>query len=96
MDLEIDAKNVEIHPRWRELIERRVARLDGLGATFIRLHVTLNHSTHHMRGDDEVRVLGSLPGRTLHVSKTKPDMGMAIHSAFDALEREIETCQPRG
>jgi len=95
MDLEIQAQNAEIHPQWRDLIERRLAKFDGLGTSFIRLHVTLIHSTHHLKGTEEVRILASLPGHTLHVHKTKADMGEAIQAGFDALEREVETRQQR-
>jgi ribosome-associated translation inhibitor RaiA len=94
MDVEIQAQNAaEIHPRWRDSIERRLVKLNGLESSFIRLHVTLIHSTHHRRGSEEVRILASLPGHTLHVHKTKADMGEAIHAGFDALEREVEAHQ---
>lgn len=91
MDLEIQAKHTEIHPRWRELIERRLEKMDGHGTRFLRVHVTLVHSTHHQLGSEEARVLATLPGRTLRVQKTKADMGEAIQAAFTALERELET-----
>lgn len=94
MDLEIQTQNADIHPRWRELIERRLAKLNGLRVALIRVHVTLVHSTHHLRGSEEVRILVALPGRTLHVHKTKADMGEAIQAGFDALEREIEASEP--
>lgn len=93
MDLEIQAQHTEVHPRWQELIRRRVVRLEGVGAGFLRLHVTLVHSTHHLRGNEEVRLLATLPGDALRVQKTKPNMGDAIHAAFDALERELESYQ---
>jgi ribosome-associated translation inhibitor RaiA len=95
MDLEIQAQNADVHPRWRQLIERRLAKLDGLGANLIRLHVTLVRSAHHLKGSEEVRILASLPGRTLHVHKTKAEMGEAIQAGFDALEREFEAREQR-
>jgi ribosomal subunit interface protein len=96
MDLEIQGQHTEIHPRWRDLIERRVAKMDGHGTKFLRVHVTLVHSTHHQLGSEEARILATLPGRTLRVLKTKADMGEAIHAAFTALERELETArEPR-
>lgn len=95
MDLEIQAQNVVIDPLWRDLIERRLAKLNGLGTTFIRVHVTLVHSAHHQKGSEEVRILASLPGHTLRVHKTKADMGEAIQAGFDALEREAESHHQR-
>jgi ribosomal subunit interface protein len=93
MELEIHAQHTEVHPRWRELIERQIAKLEGLGARLLRVHVTLVHSTHHLRGDEEVRIHATLPRQTLSVHKVKADMGDAIHAAFSALEREVQTHQ---
>lgn len=91
MELEVSAQNTEIHPRWREIIDRHVAKLNGQGVNFLRLHVTLVHSTHHIRGHEEVRILARLPRRTMRVQKSKANMGDAIHAAFAALEREVES-----
>src|SRR5262245_35560957 len=90
MELEISAQHTELHPRWRSMIERRAAKLNGQGARFVHLHVTLVHSTHHQHGDDEVRILATLPRHTLRVQKSKATMGDAIRAAFTALEREVE------
>jgi ribosomal subunit interface protein len=93
MDLEIQAKHTELDPQWRELIERRIAKLQGQGTRFIRIHVTLEHNTHHAHGFEEVRILASVAHHTLRVQKTKPDMAEAIQAAFAALERELEPYQ---
>jgi len=90
MELEISAQHTEIHPRWREMLDRHIAKLNGPGANLLRLHVTLVHSTHHIRGNEEVRILAKLPGQTLRVQKTRVSMGDAIHAAFSALQRELE------
>src|SRR5262245_42815813 len=91
MDLEISAQHTEIHPRWRQMIDRHIAKLNGQGAHFVRMHVTLVHSTHHAHGHEEVRILAALPRHTLRVQKSRANMGDAIHAAFSALERELET-----
>jgi cold shock CspA family protein/ribosome-associated translation inhibitor RaiA len=95
MDLEIQAQHTEVHPRWRELIDRRIDKLDGMGATFVRLHITLVHSTHHLQGNEEVRILAAVSGETLRVQKRKQSMNDALHAAFVALEREYESYQAR-
>jgi cold shock CspA family protein/ribosome-associated translation inhibitor RaiA len=91
MDLEISAQHTEVHPRWREMIERHLAKLNGQATRMVRMHVTLVHSTHHLRGNEEVRILASLPGHTLRVQKARANMGDAIHAAFAALQRELES-----
>ena len=95
MELEISARHTEVHPRWRQMIDRHLAKLNGKGAGILRVHVTLVHSTHHIRGDEEVRVLVTLPGRVLRVHKSRANIGDAIRAAFLALSKEIQSDSAR-
>jgi ribosomal subunit interface protein len=90
MELDVQAQHSEVHPRWRAIIERRAAKLLDFCGDILRLHVTLVHSTHHLRGDEEVRLLASVPNDTLRVQKAQANMGDAIHAAFSALEHELQ------
>lgn len=90
MRIDIKAQNSEVHPLWGVIIERRAAKLTDFAKNIVRLHVTLVHSTHHLRGNEEVRLLASVPSHTLRVHKAQPNMGDAIHAAFTALERELQ------
>lgn len=90
MQIDIQAQNTEIHPRWRAMIQRRAAKLAELSSRVIRLHVTLVHSTHHLHGNEEVRLLATVPNDTLRVQKMKASMGDAIQAAFSAMEREVQ------
>jgi ribosome-associated translation inhibitor RaiA len=89
MQVEVQVQHTELHPRWRELIDRRAAKLEEVCGEILRLHVTLVHSTHHLRGDEEVRLLANVPQETFKVQKAMADMGDAIHAAFTALEHEL-------
>jgi ribosome-associated translation inhibitor RaiA len=89
MDLQVQGQNTEVHPRWAEMVERHSGKLVTIYPDLQRIHVTLVHSTHHVRGAEEVRLVGALPGETLTVQKSAADMGDAIHAAFRALEAEI-------
>jgi ribosome-associated translation inhibitor RaiA len=91
MTTELQALHTEVHPRWRELVERRSAKLSELGHSILRLHVSLVHSTHHLRGAEQVRILATLPGDALKVEKAASDMGDAIHAAFSALQSELHS-----
>lgn len=91
MDLEISAQNIDVHPRWRQMIERQLKKLDGKSTALLRLHVTLVHSRHHLRGNEEVRLLATARGRTLHVQKSRANIGDAIRAAFLALAKELES-----
>jgi|DewCreStandDraft_5_1066085.scaffolds.fasta_scaffold15567_2 ribosomal subunit interface protein len=89
MHLEIQSQHTQLHPRWKELIDRGVAKLQELHNELLRLNVTLVHNPHHLRGAEEVRLLLHVPGETLTAHKTAADMGDAIHAAFDALTVEL-------
>ncbi len=91
MHLEVQAQNTQMHPRWKELIDRGVAKLQELHRGLLRLNVTLVHNTHHLRGAEEVRLLLHIPGETLTAQKNAADMGDAIHAAFDALAEELRS-----
>jgi ribosomal subunit interface protein len=95
MQIDIQSQNSDVHPRWQGIIQRRAAKLGDLCDRIVRLHVTLVHSTHHLRGNEEVRLLVTIPNDALRVHKTRANMGDAIHAAFVALERELRTKMER-
>jgi len=95
MEIELKAQHSEVHPRWRTIVDRRAEKLKDFCADIVRLHITLVHSTHHLRGDEEVRLLATVPNDTLRVHKSKASMGDAIHAAFTALERELQEYSQR-
>ena len=91
MQIEIDGRNVEIHPRWRTLIERKLAKFDRYVYGVTRARVTLLHNRHHLAGDNKVQVVISVPGRTLTVHKSAAQIPDALRAALTAAERELKT-----
>jgi ribosomal subunit interface protein len=89
MDVEIQTQHVEMQPEWRALIDGRLARLAERYPKLIRVHVTLKHGRHHLRGSEEVDVVATCPGATLRAAKQEEEMRDAVHAALDALEREL-------
>lgn len=89
MEIQVQAQHIDVHPRWQQMVQRHTAKLSATYPDLQRIHVTLVHSTHHVRGAEEVRLLATLPGDTLKVQKSAADMGDALHAAFSALEQEI-------
>src|SRR3990170_658058 len=53
MDVEIQTHHVDMQPDWRALIDERLARLAERYPKLIRVHVTLRHGRHHLRGVEE-------------------------------------------
>jgi ribosomal subunit interface protein len=89
MDIEIQTQQVVMQPEWRSLIEERLARLAERYPKLIRVHVTLKHGRHHLRGTEEVDIVATCPGATLRAAKQEEEMRDAVHAALDALERQI-------
>lgn len=89
MDIEIQTQNVEMQPEWRALIDERLARLAERYPKLIRVHVTLKHGGHHLRGVEEVDIVATYPGATLRAAKEEEEMRDAVHAALDSLEREL-------
>ncbi len=91
MQLEIEGRNIDIHPRWQMLIERKFAKIERFIPTLTHARVTLIHNPHHQTGDNEVHIILSVPGRTLKVHKNAAQVSDALRAALAAAERELRT-----
>jgi ribosomal subunit interface protein len=89
VDVEIQTQQVDMHPEWRALIDERLGRLAERYPDLIRVHVTLKHGRHHLRGTEEVDVVATCPGATLRAAKQEEAMRDAVHAALDSLERQL-------
>jgi ribosomal subunit interface protein len=90
VDIEIQTQHVAMQPEWRALIEGRLSRLAERYPELIRVHVTLRHGRHHLRGSDEVTIVATCPGATLRAAKQEEEMRDAVHAALDAFERKLD------
>ena len=90
MNLEIQTRQLELDPAWRDSIERQAKRLSERYPEMLQLHVTLTHLAHHRQGTEEVALLAAVEGATLRAHKREEHVHTAIHAAFGALETEIE------
>jgi CspA family cold shock protein len=91
MQLEIEGRNIEVHPRWRGLIERKLAKCERYPNEITHARVTITHNPHHHLGDNQVQIVLSVSGRTLTVKKSGADIPDALRVALTAAEREVGT-----
>jgi len=91
MQLEIESRNIEVHPRWRGLIERKLAKCERYPNEITRARVTITHNPHHHLGDNQVQIVLSVSGRTLTVKKNGADVPDVLRAALAAAEREVGT-----
>jgi len=91
MQLDIEGRNMEVHPRWRGLIERKLAKLERYPNEITHARVTITHNPHHHLGDNRVQIVLSLSGRTLTVKKSGAEVSDVLRVALSAAEREVGT-----
>ena len=90
MELEIQTRQIDLDPAWRDFIEHQAERLSGRYPEVLRLHVILRHLPHHRRGTEQVTVLANVEGTTLRADKQEENVRTAIHATFEALTTELE------
>ena len=91
MQLDIEGRNMEVHPRWRGLIERKLTKLERYPNEITHARVTITHNPHHHLGDNRVQIVLSLSGRTLTVKKSGAEVSDVLRVALSAAEREVGT-----
>lgn len=91
MQLEIEGRNIEIQPRWRGLIERKLAKCERYPNEITHARVTITHNPHHHLGDNQVQIVLSVSGRTLTVKKNGAGIPDVLRVALAAAEREVGT-----
>lgn len=91
MQLDIEGRNTDIQSRWRELIERKLAKLERYPSEITHARVTITHNPHHNMGDNQVQVVLSVSGRTLTVKKSGAQIPAVLRAALTAAGRELDT-----
>jgi cold shock CspA family protein len=89
MDLQVQTRDTELDPAWRDLVERAAQRVGEHYPEVLRLHVTLRQGRHR-HGAAQVTVLANAVHRTMSVSKEKEEVPDALHAAFHALEEQLD------
>lgn len=92
MELEVESRNVEMTPRWKEEIEARMADLRRGHDDLTHGRVTLTKNPHHKKQANvaEALVVVSLPGRhTFTARKENKTFEEAIRKAFEAMGIEL-------
>jgi len=90
MELHIEAQHIAVADDLRTMIADRVEKLNAHHGDVMHARVALVKSPHHQHGSDEARIVLSLTRRkVLHATRIGKTIEEAIHSAFEALQREL-------
>jgi len=91
MELDIEGRNTEVQEPWRDLIQRKLAKLEHYPNEITHARVTITHNPHHQVGDNQVQIVLSVSGQTLTVKKNGAQIPAVLRAALAAAEREIGT-----
>ncbi|MGE0825553.1 MAG: HPF/RaiA family ribosome-associated protein [Candidatus Binatia bacterium] len=91
MQISIEGRNTEIRQSWKNLVENKLTKLERYPNEITYARVIITHSLHHQTGDNEVRVVLSVAGRTLTVKKNGAIIPAALRSALTAASRELDS-----
>lgn len=90
MIVEIEAQGIKVEPRWHEMIDEGVKKIQRFSNEVLRVRVALVASRHHLLGNHQVRLFLHLPHAQIVRHKKAARMGDAIHGVFAAAERAIK------
>lgn len=90
MELHIEGQHIDVHDDLRTMIVSRLEKLEAHHGDITHARVTLVKSNHHQHGSDEARIVLSMTRRkVLQASRRGKTVEDAMHSALDALQREV-------
>ncbi|MDI6854356.1 MAG: HPF/RaiA family ribosome-associated protein [Deltaproteobacteria bacterium] len=91
VEIQIEGRNVEILPEWREKIEAELAKMQK--HTYERIlhaRVTIQGTGHHRLGNFEMTIVTTVPDRTITVTRQGEFVLPMIVDAFKALDRQLK------
>jgi ribosome-associated translation inhibitor RaiA len=88
MNIDIETEHVRMRPEWHRAIDEWVVRCQRQHPQVAGIDVMLRHGAESRAGE-EVTVDATAPGRRLRGTARAPMMGVALHDAFEAIEREL-------
>ena len=85
----------EIGNAQKEAVERRLHRLADHHDDLIEVRIVGHPSQHHRQGGQVVRIQCAIRGNDLFAMREREELGLALHDAVRAIEREIQDRRKR-
>jgi cold shock CspA family protein/ribosome-associated translation inhibitor RaiA len=95
MDVHIDGQHTAVEPDVQAWITQRLEALNTPHGDMLHARVTLVKHERHQQGADEARVLVTLPGTTLNVTRRGETLADALYEALAVMERELHDVRVR-
>ncbi|HKJ13979.1 MAG: cold shock domain-containing protein [Desulfobulbaceae bacterium] len=94
MELQVEARNLEIRKVWQDKIDEEKIRLERHHAGFIHhLRVTIEGTSSHREGGYELRVVASIPNDTVVVKRKGEKVVPLLVDAFNTLGLQLKELQ---
>ncbi|MBW2466263.1 MAG: HPF/RaiA family ribosome-associated protein [Deltaproteobacteria bacterium] len=94
MELQVEARNLEIRKVWQDKVDEEKARLDRHHAGFIHnLRVTIESTSSHREGGYEVRLMATIPNDTVVVKRKGEKVVTLLVDAFNTLGLQVKEQQ---
>jgi len=89
MELHVEAQHTEVDPTLRDWIHARCEALNTPHDDIVHARVTLVKHPRHLQGSDEVRIVCTLSGKIITVTRAAETLEDALYAGFDVLDREL-------
>ena len=94
MELQVEARNLEMRKVWQDKIDEETSRLERHHAGFINhLRLTIEGTAHHKEGGYELRVVASIPNDTVVVKRKGEKVVPIVVDAFNTLGMQLKELQ---
>jgi cold shock CspA family protein/ribosome-associated translation inhibitor RaiA len=94
MELQVEGRNLDVRKSWQEKIQEEKERLmrhhPGL---ILNLRVTIEETSRHKQGGNEVRLVAAVPNDTVVVKKKGDSVRPLLVDAFDKLGLQLKELQ---
>lgn len=94
MELQVEARNLEMRKVWQDKIDEEKSRLERHHAGFINhLRLTIEGTAHHKEGGYELQVVASIPNDTVVVKRKGEKVVPLVVDAFNTLGMQLKEQQ---
>lgn len=89
MEIRIEGQHTALEPDQQAWLQQRLTELNTPHQDILHARVVLVKHERHHKGSDEVRLVLTLPGKTLRITRTADTLDDALYQLLDVAAREL-------
>jgi cold shock CspA family protein/ribosome-associated translation inhibitor RaiA len=91
LNIFIEGRNLDILPEWKAKVEEELERLQKrYNDPIVNARVEIIGTGHHKQGQFEIRIVATVPGNVLTVTRQGELVHPLIIESFDVLDRRLQ------